>query len=82
MGVDGFIYEGVVEPSYKNLLGHVTTVLVTVGKIEEKLVRRILTMIWVRALEITKSNMQISRQENREPVLSTTLGILLTNARS
>ena len=32
-----YIYEGVVEPSYKNLLGKMPTVIVTAVKIEEKL---------------------------------------------
>ena len=29
MDIDEYIYEGLVEPSYKNLLGHIPTVLVT-----------------------------------------------------
>ena len=36
MEIDESIYEGVIEPSYKNLLGHMQTVQVTAGKIEER----------------------------------------------
>ena len=32
MEIVEYIYEGVVEPSYKNLLGYMPTVLVTSGK--------------------------------------------------
>ena len=32
MEIAGYIYEVVVEPSYKNLLGYIPNVLVTAGK--------------------------------------------------
>ena len=37
------IYEGVVEPSYKNLIGKIPTVLVSSGKLEEKPPRQLIT---------------------------------------
>ena len=44
------IYEGVVEPSYKNLLGQMPTVLVIAGKKEEKPPRHGLAPKRLRAL--------------------------------
>ena len=44
MDIDESIYEGVVEPSYKNLPGKTPTVLATAGKREEKLPRHRLTV--------------------------------------
>ena len=44
------IYEGVVEPSYKNPPWNMPTVLVTAGKIEENPPRRRLVLRRVRAL--------------------------------
>ena len=41
--ISEYIYEGVVEHSYKVLLGQIPTVLVTGGKGEEKPTRKILT---------------------------------------
>ena len=45
MEIAEYIYEGVVEPSYKNLLGKMPSVLVTAVKIEEKLPHQKLTPI-------------------------------------
>ena len=42
MGIAEYIYEGVVEPSYKNLLGNMPTVLVTTEKLEQKTPSQIL----------------------------------------
>ena len=39
------MYEGVVEPSYKNLIGQMTTILVSAGKLEENTPRQLLTMM-------------------------------------
>ena len=41
MEISESIYEGVVTPSYKKLLGYKPTVLYSVGKIEEKPPRKI-----------------------------------------
>ena len=53
------IYEGVVEPSYKKLLGKIPTVLVTAVKWEEKPPRQLLNTRQVRAMEISENGMQI-----------------------
>ena len=42
MGIAEYIYEGVVEPSYKNLLVNMPTVLVTTEKLEQKTPSQIL----------------------------------------
>ena len=44
MDIAEYIYEGVVEPSYKNLMGYIPPVLVTSGKIEDKPPHHILTL--------------------------------------
>ena len=51
------IYEGVVEPSYKNLPGNIPTVLVTSGIREDNTPRIILAPQLERALESTKNDM-------------------------
>ena len=45
-----YIYEGVVEPSYKNSLGQTLTIMVAAGKREEKNPHHRLTPRWARAL--------------------------------
>ena len=51
------VYEGVVKPSYKNLLGQMTTMLVTAGKREDKTPRHRLIPQWVKALGSAENNM-------------------------
>ena len=51
MKISGYIYEGVLETSYKTLLGQMKTVMVTAGKWEDNLPRQIFTPWLVRALE-------------------------------
>ena len=60
-----YIYEGVVEPSYKNLPGKTPTVLVTSGKIEENTPHHGLSLRRVRALESSEKDMYIARRENK-----------------
>ena len=43
MEIAEYIYEDVVEPSYENILGRMTTVLVSAGKLEEKPHNQLLT---------------------------------------
>ena len=50
MEISESIYEGVVEPSYKNQLGKIPPVLVTAGKREDNPPCQILTPRQVRAL--------------------------------
>ena len=50
MDISEYIYEGVVEPSYKKLLGKNPTVLVTSGKRGEKPPHHRITLGWVRVL--------------------------------
>ena len=51
------IYEGVVEPSYKKILGNMPTVLVSAGKSQEKLPCKLLTLRQVRALANAEKGM-------------------------
>ena len=57
MEIAKYIYEGVVEPSYKNLPEQMPTVLVTAGKREEKPPRHGLSPIRVRDMIITGKGM-------------------------
>ena len=43
MEIAEYIYEDVVEPSYENILGRMTTVLVSAGKLEDNTTRQPLT---------------------------------------
>ena len=43
MEISEYIYEGVIEPSYKNLLDKIPTVMSTAGKLEEKPPLQLLT---------------------------------------
>ena len=57
MDIAQYIYEGAVETSYKNLIGHIPTVLVIASKREDNPPRHRLTLRCVRALEITENDM-------------------------
>ena len=57
MDIAESIYEGVVEPSYKNLLGQTPTVLVTSVIIEDTTPCQIITLRWAKALASTEKNM-------------------------
>ena len=59
MEISSSIYEGAVEPSYKNLLGQMPAVLASAVKLEQKTPCQILTPRLVRALAITVKGMQI-----------------------
>ena len=45
MKITEYIYEGVIEPSYKNLLGQMPTMLVSAVKLEEKPPRQLINPI-------------------------------------
>ena len=51
------IYEGVVEPSYKKIIGEMPTVLASAGKKEEKPPCQLLTLRWVKALTSAEKGM-------------------------
>ena len=53
------IYEGFVEPSYKNLLGQIKITMVTSWKLEEKIPCQRLTLRWVKVLKISSKGMYI-----------------------
>ena len=57
MEISESINGGVVEPSYKNLLGKTPTVLVTIDKIEENPTRHRLTPQWLRVLTGAENDM-------------------------
>ena len=57
MEIAEYIYEGVVEPSDKNLPGKTTAVTVTAGIIKEKSHRHGIAPIRVRALERSENDM-------------------------
>ena len=57
MEIAEYIYEVVVEPSYKTLLGKPPTVLVTAGKIDKKPPHHILTPRWLRSLVSAENDM-------------------------
>ena len=59
MEIEKFIYEGVVEPSYKNLLGQMPTMLVTEEELEENPTRQKLTSGQVKALASARKCMSI-----------------------
>ena len=82
MDIAESIYEDVVEPSYKNQLGHSPNILVTAGKREDNSPCRRFTPWWLRELVSAENDMYIARQANRKPVLSTAQVILLINTRS
>ena len=51
------IYEGVVEPSYKKLLDHMLTMLVSAGRREEKPPQQEFTPRWVNAMASSRKGM-------------------------
>ena len=51
------IYEGVVEPSYKKLLDHMLTMLVSAGRREEKPPQHEFTLRWVNAMASSRKGM-------------------------
>ena len=57
MEIAEYIYEGVVEPSYKNLPGKIPTVLFTEGKIEDNTPLSVLAPRRVRELSSAKKIM-------------------------
>ena len=57
MKMTEYIYEVVVEPSYKNLLGKMPTMLVSAGKLEEKPPRQLINPILVRAMASIEKGM-------------------------
>ena len=57
MEIAEYIYEVLVEPYYKKLLGNNWTHLVTKGKTEENPPYHRLTLRWVRALESSENDM-------------------------
>ena len=57
------MYEGLVEPSYKNLLGHIPIVLVTSGKWEDNMPHQILTLRWMIALASAENSIYIIRRD-------------------
>ena len=57
MEIADSIYEGVIEPLYKNLPGQTTTVLITAGKIEEKPPRRGIDLRRLRVLSSAENDM-------------------------
>ena len=58
------IYEVDVEPSYKNVLGQMPTVLVSAGKLEENPPLQLITPRLVISLASTKKDMYIIQKEN------------------
>ena len=68
MEISETMYAGVVEPSDKNLLGNMKTVMVTVEKKQDKPPHIRLTPRQVRFLSSAETDMKISRQNNRKPV--------------
>ena len=57
MEIAEYIYEGFVEPYFKKLPGHITTVMATSGKWEEKPPCQIINSIWVIALSSAEKGM-------------------------
>ena len=51
------IYEGIIEPSCKNRIGKMATVLVTAGKLEDNTPCQILTLILVISMTRTEKCM-------------------------
>ena len=82
MDIDESIYKFVVEPSYKNLPGQMSTVMVTAVIREENPPRHRLTPLWVRALESAENDMWIPHWVNLKPVSFISPGIILMNVMS
>ena len=64
MEISESIHEGLLEPSYKKLLGQTPTVLVTAVKIEDKPPCYRLTLRWAREMASTENDMQMARHAN------------------
>ena len=59
METEEYIYEGVVETSYKNLWGQMPTILVSAGIWDENMTNQILNPRWVRNVASTEKVMYI-----------------------
>ena len=82
MEISDSIYKGVVEPSYKNVPGHMPTVLVTEGILEKNQTFQRITPQWVRGLSSAENIYVDFLLGKLKTVSFTSPDILLMNVRS